>query len=76
LRQVAVYDAYGIPTYYYFDLDGASLEVMTGDGNIVKRGLNEFTRTSVYEDGSAADSELDRQDPNRIVDIVLSSSGR
>lgn len=58
---------------YYFDLDGASLEVMTGDGDIVKRGLNEFTRTIIYEDGFSEDN---RQDSNRFMDTLLSSSGR
>jgi hypothetical protein len=61
---------------YCFDMADAEVEFVTDDGNVVKRGLNEFTRTSVYEDGSTTDSELDRQDTNRIVDIVLSSSGR
>lgn len=32
LRQVAVYDAYGIPTYYYFDLDGFTYRTRLSDG--------------------------------------------
>lgn len=54
-----------------FDLDNATVELITDDGNIVKRGLNEFTRTTVYGDGSSEDN---RQDSNRIVDTLLSSS--
>ena len=56
-----------------FDLDNATVEVITDDGNVLKRGLNEFTRTNVYGDGFTQDN---RQDPNRIMDTVLSSSGR
>lgn len=56
-----------------FDLDGATVELVTDDGTVEKRGLNEFARTSVYEDGFSEDN---RQDPIRIMDTVLSSSGR
>ena len=58
---------------YCFDLDNATVELVTDDGSIVKRGLNEFARTNVYGDGFSEDN---RQDPNRIMDIVFSSSGR
>jgi hypothetical protein len=61
----------GLP--YYFDLDNATVELVTDDGNVVKRGLNEFTQTNIYGDGP---SEVNRQDPNRIMDTLLSSSGR
>lgn len=56
-----------------FDLDGATVELVTDDGTVEKRGLNEFARTSVYEDGFSEDN---RQDPIRIMDALLSSSGR
>ena len=56
-----------------FDLDNATVELVTDDGNVVKRGLNEFARTNIYEYGFSEDN---RQDPNRIMDTVLSSSGR
>jgi hypothetical protein len=56
-----------------FDLDAAIVELVTDDGNVVKRGLNEFARTNIYEDGFSEDN---RQDPNRIMDTLLSSSGR
>ena len=56
-----------------FELDNATVELITDDGNVVKRGLNEFARTNIYEDGFSEDN---RQDPNRVMDIVLSSSGR
>jgi len=59
---------------HYFNTDGATVEIITDDGNVVKRGLNEFTHTNVYEDGG--DDQTNRQDPNRILDTVLSSSGR
>ena len=58
---------------YCFDLDNATVELVTDDGSVVKRGLNEFARTNIYEDGFSEDN---RQDPNRVMDIVLSSSGR
>ena len=32
LRQVAVYDAYDVPTYYYFDLDGFTYRTRLADG--------------------------------------------
>jgi len=56
-----------------FDLDGATVELVTDDGSLEKRGLNEFARTNIYEDGFSEDN---RQDPNRIMDTLLSSSGR
>jgi hypothetical protein len=57
---------------YCFDLDNAIVELMTDDGNIIKKGLNEFARTTVYGDGFSEDN---RQDPIRIMDTLLSSSG-
>jgi hypothetical protein len=42
---------------YYFDLDSAIVELITDDGNIIKKGLNEFTHTIVYGDGP---SEVNR----------------
>lgn len=33
LRQVAVYDAYDVPTYYYFDLDGFTYRTCLADGH-------------------------------------------
>lgn len=32
LRQVAVYDAYHVPTYYYFDFDGFTYRISLADG--------------------------------------------
>lgn len=59
---------------YCFDIDGASVEIVTDDGEEIKRGLNEFTHTNVYGDGG--NDQDNRQDPNRVLDTVLSSSGR
>ena len=42
---------------YYFDLDSAIVELITDDGNVIKKGLNEFTHTTVYGDGP---SEVNR----------------
>jgi hypothetical protein len=58
---------------YFFDLDNAIVELVTEDGSVIKRGLNEFAHTNIYGDGF---SENNRQDPVRIMDTVLSSSGR
>jgi len=42
---------------YYFDLDNAIVELVTDDGSVIKKGLNEFVRTIVYGDGP---SEVNR----------------
>ena len=59
----------GSPLFY--DTRLATVEIITEDGNIIKRGLNDFPRTLVYEDG--ADT---REDTNRTMDAILSSCGR
>jgi hypothetical protein len=38
-------------TPYCFDIDGALVEIVNDEGEEIKRGLNEFTHTNVYEDG-------------------------
>jgi len=61
----------GSPLFY--DLTLATVEIITEDGDVIKRGLNEFTHTSVYEHGR---STVNGCDTDRLLDVVLSSSGR
>jgi hypothetical protein len=64
-------------------LDYAVVEIITEMGDTVKKGLNEFVNTTVQENdrgteirGTEADTTtVNREDPNRVLDAVLSSSG-
>ena len=51
------------------------ITAITSAGDCVEKGLNESPPTNTYERDNR-NSGADGQDPNRIMDIVLSSSGR
>ena len=50
------------------------IEIITEKGDVIKKGLNEFTHTNTYENDG--DSKINGPDPNWHMDVVLSSSGR
>lgn len=35
---------------YCFDITGATIEIITEEGDIIKKGLNEFVNTTIYEE--------------------------
>ena len=50
------------------------IEIISEKGDIIKKGLNEFTHTNIYENDG--DTKINGPNPNWHMDIVLSSSGR
>ena len=62
-------------------LEYAVVEIITETGDTIKKGLNEFANTTLQENGRGTDTRgteedfTNREDPNRALDAVLSSSG-
>ena len=59
-------------SYLCYDTENIVIEVITDDGETIKKGLNEFTNTKIQEN---VKDRTDRQDLNRPVDVILSSGG-
>ncbi|QNX32824.1 RHS repeat-associated core domain-containing protein [Acinetobacter seifertii] len=75
LRQVAVYDAYDVPTYYYFDLDGFTYRTRLADGReswYSRDGKKRITRQIDF-DGRETQQEYNDQD--QLVKIVQPNGG-
>lgn len=75
LRQVAVYDAYDVPTYYYFDLDGFTYRTCLADGHeswYSRDGKKRITRQIDF-DGRETQQEYNNQD--QLVKIVQPNGG-
>ncbi|MDC4255686.1 RHS domain-containing protein [Acinetobacter baumannii] len=75
LRQVAVYDAYDTPTYYYFDLDGFTYRTRLADGReswYSRDGKKRITRQIDF-DGRETQQEYNDQD--QLVKIVQPNGG-
>ncbi|MCT9372000.1 hypothetical protein KTJ07_03155 [Acinetobacter baumannii] len=75
LRQVAVYDAYDVPTYYYFDLDGFTYRTCLADGReswYSRDGKKRITRQIDF-DGRETQQEYD--DQGQLVKIVQPNGG-
>ena len=61
-------------SHLMFSSNSLIVEIITDNGDVIKRGLNDLTQTTMYENDGAA--QTDRQDPNWHLDLVLSSGGR
>lgn len=75
LRQVAVYDAYDVPTYYYFDLNGFTYRTRLADGReswYSRDGQKRITRQIDFE-GQETQQEYNDQD--QLVKIVQPNGG-
>ncbi|WP_436462649.1 RHS repeat-associated core domain-containing protein [Acinetobacter seifertii] len=75
LRQVAVYDAYDVPTYYYFDLNGFTYRTRLADGReswYSRDGKKRITRQIDF-DGRETQQEYNDQD--QLVKIVQPNGG-
>lgn len=75
LRQVAVYDAYDVPTYYYFDLNGFTYRTRLADGReswYSRDGQKRITRQIDF-DGRETQQEYNDQD--QLVKIVQPNGG-
>jgi hypothetical protein len=59
---------------FLFYNNNPTIEIITETGNMIKKGLNEFTHSNIYENDDA--TKINGPNPNRHMDIVLSSSGR
>ncbi|TEU25877.1 RHS repeat protein [Acinetobacter seifertii] len=75
LRQVAVYDAYDVPTYYYFDLDGFTYRTRLADGReswYSRDGQKRITRQIDFE---GRETQQEYNDQDQLVKIVQPNGG-
>lgn len=61
-----------LPLLYY--TKNVRVEIITETGDTIKKGLNDFTHTNIYE--NANDTQTNGPDSKWLMDVVLSSSGR
>ncbi|WP_228289424.1 RHS repeat-associated core domain-containing protein [Acinetobacter pittii] len=75
LRQVAVYDAYDVPTYYYFDLNGFTYRTCLADGReswYSRDGQKRITRQIDFE---GRETQQEYNDQDQLVKIVQPNGG-
>lgn len=75
LRQVAVYDAYNVPTYYYFDLNGFTYRTRLADGReswYSRDGQKRITRQIDFE---GRETQQEYNDQDQLVKIVQPNGG-
>ncbi|MDC4608053.1 RHS domain-containing protein [Acinetobacter baumannii] len=75
LRQVAVYDAYDVPTYYYFDLNGFTYRTRLADGLeswYSRDGQKRITRQIDFE---GRETQQEYNDQDQLVKIVQPNGG-
>ncbi|OTT73065.1 type IV secretion protein Rhs [Acinetobacter baumannii] len=75
LRQVAVYDAYDVPTYYYFDLNGFTYRTRLADGReswYSRDGKKRITRQIDFE---GRETQQEYNDQDQLVKIVQPNGG-
>ena len=75
LRQVAVYDAYEVPTYYYFDLDGFTYRTRLADGREKWISRDSQKRITRQIDFAGLETEQVYNDQDQLVKIVQPNSG-
>ncbi|WP_228146405.1 RHS repeat-associated core domain-containing protein, partial [Acinetobacter baumannii] len=75
LRQVAVYDAYDVPTHYYFDLNGFTYRTRLADGReswYSRDGQKRITRQIDFE---GRETQQEYNDQDQLVKIVQPNGG-
>ncbi|MDC5173497.1 RHS domain-containing protein [Acinetobacter baumannii] len=75
LRQVAVYDAYDVPTYYYFDLNGFTYRTRLADGReswYSRDGKKRITRQIDFE---GRETQQEYNDQDQLVKIFQPNGG-
>ncbi|OBY75706.1 RHS repeat-associated core domain-containing protein [Acinetobacter gyllenbergii] len=75
LRQVAVYDAYDVATYYYFDLDGFTYRTRLADGReswYSRDGEKRITRQIDFE---GRETQQEYNDQGQLAKIVQPNGG-
>lgn len=75
LRQVAVYDAYDVPTYYYFDLDGFTYRTRLADGREKWISRDSQKRITRQIDFAGLETEQVYNDQDQLVKIVQPNGG-
>ncbi|WP_336933643.1 RHS repeat-associated core domain-containing protein [Acinetobacter bereziniae] len=75
LRQVAVYDAYDVPTYYYFDLDGFTYRTRLADGREKWISRDRQKRITRQIDFAGLETEQVYNDQDQLVKIVQPNGG-
>ncbi|MBJ8428754.1 RHS repeat protein, partial [Acinetobacter bereziniae] len=75
LRQVAVYDAYDVPTYYYFDLDGFTYRTRLADGREKWVSRDRQKRITRQIDFNGLETEQVYNDQDQLVKIVQPNGG-
>ncbi|MGE8573076.1 MAG: RHS repeat-associated core domain-containing protein [Acinetobacter amyesii] len=75
LRQVAVYDAYDVPTYYYFDLDGFTYRTRLADGREKWLSRDSQKRITRQIDFAGLETEQVYNDQGQLIKIVQPNGG-
>lgn len=75
LRQVAVYDAYDIPTYYYFDLDGFTYRTRLADGREKWLSRDQQKRITRQIDFDGSEIQQIYNEEGQLSKIVQSNGG-
>ncbi|MDR0235377.1 RHS repeat-associated core domain-containing protein [Acinetobacter sp.] len=75
LRQVAVYDAYDVPTHYYFDLDGFTYRTRLADGREKWISRDRQKRITRQIDFAGLETEQVYNDQDQLVKIVQPNGG-
>ncbi|WP_227542605.1 RHS repeat-associated core domain-containing protein [Acinetobacter wuhouensis] len=75
LRQVAVYDAYDVPTYYYFDLDGFTYRTRLADGRERWLSRDSQKRITRQIDFAGLETEQVYNDQDQLIKIVQPNGG-
>lgn len=75
LRQVAVYDAYDVPTYYYFDLDGFTYRTRLADGREKWLSRDQQKRITRQIDFDGSETQQIYNDEGQLSKIVQPNGG-
>ncbi|WP_180182653.1 RHS repeat-associated core domain-containing protein [Acinetobacter sp. YH01020] len=75
LRQVAVYDAYDVPTYYYFDLDGFTYRTRLADGREKWLSRDSQKRITRQIDFAGLETEQVYNEQDQLIKIVQPNGG-
>ena len=75
LRQVAVYDAYDVPTYYYFDLDGFTYRIRLADGREKWYSRDQYKRITREIDFNGRETQQEFNGLGQLIKIVQPNGG-
>ncbi|MZY07138.1 RHS repeat protein [Acinetobacter pittii] len=75
LRQVAVYDAYDTPTYYYYDLQGFTYRIRLADGRESWYSRDKYKRITRQIDFNGQEIQQEYNDKGQLIKIVQPNGG-